>query len=139
MLTRHEVGHSVAVKPDQQRGYRGRGRPGPSQRRCRILTVGSEPASLLEQEVQDATVQGHQDQSEGIAEGPLQFGHRVEVHAVDGSDHLRSERMSGVYRRTRTVLVGETPAVVTRVGVVVAMVIVRNFHTPSRPDGTLIL
>ena len=43
------------------------------------------------------------------------------------------------YLMTRTVRVGEIAAVVTKVAEVVAAVMVRNFHGPSRPVGTLIL
>ena len=51
-----------------------------------------QPAPALEHHVEHHARHGHESQSEGIAERPVQFGHETEVHAVDGADEGRREQ-----------------------------------------------
>jgi hypothetical protein len=53
-----------------------------------------EPALLLEDAVHQAPCSHHEDQRQGITEGPMEFGHVVEVHPVDPG-HERRRKQDG--------------------------------------------
>ena len=56
---------------------------------------GLEPVAAFEHRVQDHRDQDHQAERERVAEDPVQLGHVVEVHAVDGADQGRREEDGG--------------------------------------------
>src|SRR6056297_4163178 len=68
-------------------GGEGGGRKNKSNSTSPCAPPGLQPAFALEEPVRQNRGGKHDGECRGIAERPGQFGHVLEVHAVDGCDH----------------------------------------------------
>jgi len=67
--------------------------------------AGLQPAAALEDEVEHDSEGSHREDRERVTRSPAEFGHVLEVHAVDGSHQGRREEDGGPGRDAFDLLV----------------------------------
>jgi hypothetical protein len=67
--------------------------------------AGLQPAAALEDEVEHDSEGSHREDRERVTRSPAEFGHVLEVHAVDGAYQGRREEDSGPGRDAFDILV----------------------------------